>query len=100
METEGKKVMLEAFGTAAVKCALYNASGQELSGGGMFYMKFLFSFTLILDLLRIIGRLSFLSPSNGMELQWEFSRQKGVYLYRNKKFGWRWNRCFLVIQCV
>ena len=33
METEGKKVMLEAFGTAAVKCALYNASGQELSGG-------------------------------------------------------------------
>ena len=34
VETEGKKVMLEAFGTAAVKVDLHNASDQVLSGGG------------------------------------------------------------------
>jgi len=34
LETEGKKVMLEAFGTAAVKVDLHNASDQVLTGGG------------------------------------------------------------------
>ena len=34
LETEGKKVMLEAFGTAAVKVDLHNASDQVLSGDG------------------------------------------------------------------
>ena len=34
LETEGKKVMLEAFGGAAVKVDLHNASDQVLSGSG------------------------------------------------------------------
>jgi hypothetical protein len=34
LETKGKKVMLQAFGTAAVKVDLHNASDQLLSGGG------------------------------------------------------------------
>ena len=34
LETEGKKVMLEAFGTAAVKVDLHNTSDQVLSGDG------------------------------------------------------------------
>jgi|GEM_PF-7008253 len=34
LETEGKKVMLEAFGGAAVKVDLHDASDQVLSGDG------------------------------------------------------------------
>ncbi len=34
LETQGKKMMLEAFGTAAVKVDLHNASDQVLTGGG------------------------------------------------------------------
>ena len=34
LETEGKKVMLQAFGDAAVKVDLHNASDQVLTGGG------------------------------------------------------------------
>jgi chitinase len=34
LETEGKKVMLEAFGGAAVKVDLHDASDQVLTGGG------------------------------------------------------------------
>jgi len=33
LEKEGKKVMLEAFGSAAVKVDLHNASDQVLTGG-------------------------------------------------------------------
>ena len=33
LETQGKKVMLEAFGGAAVKVDLHNASDQVLTGG-------------------------------------------------------------------
>ena len=34
LETQGKKVMLEAFGGAAVKVDLHDASDQVLTGGG------------------------------------------------------------------
>ena len=34
LETEGKKVMLEAFGGAAVKVDLHDESDQVLTGGG------------------------------------------------------------------
>ncbi len=43
LETEGKKVMLEAFGTMAVKAALYDETGTELSGSG--YAKQIISWT-------------------------------------------------------
>ena len=33
LQTDGKKLMLEAFGTAAVKCALYGSTGTEITGG-------------------------------------------------------------------